>query len=136
MMFGAALTIAALAAGPRLTPVVETRCTLIESNNVYCEQTGNVTLEQTIFADADEPGWNVVAWRIRTPHLDPYPCRGEYRCTWLDKDGTIRVVRAPLARRTWYGVDWELKAREFLPQDERRGLGGERVERSVLREAR
>lgn len=95
------------------------------------EYVREIAAPETVFVSNREEVWHgfdVVAWRlVKSPDQLPRPDRlhGGYVAVWHD-NGLLRRVRSDAFRETWTQYDPELVEREFLPKDQRRGLGGER----------
>jgi hypothetical protein len=96
---------------------VEARCTTIEVNHFY-DDLGELRFTQLIFWD----GGNVCDWRMMSQRPKRNWHSGEWEATWLDKDGSLVTVRAPLMRETWTQVDPEFLERDFWPHEHRRQL--------------
>ena len=110
-------------------PVVEDTADVVEVNHYYDED-GRQVFTQLIFWDwiADESAFRVFAWRmVKSPEQMPVYdwWRDCYVTQFLDQQ-TLRRVVSKARRDTWTQYDPELFDRQFLPQQQRRGLALER----------
>lgn len=121
-----ALLLAVLCILPR-SPVIETRCDVIELNHFY-DENGRHIFDQLIYWDWCDVAcrFQVRAWRMlksrsQWPILDRR--RGGYVARWFDGE-RLREVRARAFRETWTQHDPELLEREILSNEHRLELGG------------
>lgn len=117
---GAALTIFALASGPRLTPVVETRCEVVEVGNVY-DGDGNLTLEQIVWWEYQDDHYEVVDWKLTKNVGKPIAHQGCWLVVWLENERLI-VVRAESRYESWLQYDSEHVRRANFSEDRRRKI--------------
>lgn len=68
-------------------------------------------------------GIEIAAWRSWQPSFMPYRRGASWVLLFVDADGTIRQLRATSYRESAYLGDCEVRLREFMPQEQRRGLG-------------
>jgi hypothetical protein len=106
-------------------PVAADEVDLVEVNHFYNAE-GSHVFDQVIFWQwfDDVSEFRVIAWRFhKSPHQTPYRDwrRGGYESVWHDGH-VLRQVRAAFLRETWTQYDPEVHDRQFLPQEQRRGL--------------
>jgi hypothetical protein len=115
---------------PQAEPVRD-RCDAVEVNHFYDDE-GRPVFTQLILVDRNaQGGWDVVAWRmVKSPDQWPQAdhMRGGYVIVWQDGD-YFREVRTPFMAESFTQFDPELAAREWLPDNQRRGLGVPKVGR-------
>lgn len=113
-----------LAAGliPRDEPLVD-RVDVCEVNHV-CDARGRCTFSQLIWWDLDAAGeYHVVDWRMLGKSAWPQRRGDQYVSSWWDaKTCRRRQVSAPAYRETITRYDPEVRDRETVPCERRRGL--------------
>ena len=100
------------------SPVIETSVTTYELNHYY-DDAGQLVFTQRIFYDDD----NVLAWRMERRPAIRLRDRSYAFVEGVDGAIGLRRIRCQSVMETWTLYDVELKAREKLPQEFRRGLG-------------
>lgn len=113
---------------PQVDLAWESEVDVVEYSRVYNETNGDCILEQMIFwtHDFQMDRMQVVAWRLyrderQLPTFNPITRK--YEATWID-GADLRRVKAGAFERTHRMYDVELRERNILPADDRRGLGG------------
>lgn len=102
------------------TGVVSESVDQIHLNHVY-DESAKPILDQWIFHDATDAGWQIRAWRLdKGAQIQRHPS-GDYMLLWHDGD-VLREVRAKLFKETWTQHDPEMRERSIYPADERREL--------------
>jgi hypothetical protein len=115
---------------PQAEPVRD-RCDAIEVNHFYDDE-GRPVFTQLILVDRNaQGGWDVVAWRmVKSPATQSRSRPARDQWPQADQDGDyFREVRTPFMAESFTQFDPELAAREWLPDNQRRGLGVPKVGR-------
>ena len=114
--------LAALATVPQGSPIVRADVDVIDRNTVLTDE-GCVCFQQLICWVEPVNGIEIAAWRSWQPSFLPYRRGASWFLLFVDSDGTIRQIRATSYRESMYFGDSEVKLREFMPHEARRGLG-------------
>jgi len=95
---------------------------MMEVNRI-CDCNGRIGLQQIIFWDWNGEFYEVVAWRILNPTMQPTYRWGEcrYVSDWRENNKSYRV-HAITFRETWTTWDPEIDNRELVPVCRRRNL--------------
>ena len=103
------------------TPIVEDRCELVDSNNVYSPEDGTITLRQHLYLDGNH---GIIAWRTPRPGSTPIwdRARGCYTAMWFD-GLVLRRVRCRTRVESFWTTDYEVEARGEWPEECRKNLG-------------
>lgn len=118
------LVLAALLSIVPVETVVRDHVDLVERNAFYDEE-GKHVFTQLIWWQNTPSGYRVREWRMVKDAEAMQPqqlASGEWQSLWLDRGEVLRDVRATTYEESFTQYDRELKNRELLPQEQRRGF--------------